>query len=346
VLERGGRAPASGPAAPALLPIELPSPAGEFASPDEGPLDWPRDHAPKPAQRAEYWLFAGSLSDPDGGRYGFQLGLLRIALQADEPVRDSAWATRDLYRGHLVITAAGGAPQGGERLVRAALGLSGASAEPVRVWLEDWQIEYDAPAAAFHLRAVEATHGLDLRLALPDAEPFDLEGPGYRGYWVPGLEAEGNLTIDGRRRPVSGRALLDRLWGRALPVGRGQLALTRLWLELDDGSALRCEQLRRRTGGGMPVGECLRRGTEGARERFGRDQLHLEPTGGGWRNLGSARYPLSWRLQIPDATPELEITPMAEERALFALPLWSGTVRVGGHAGGWGLLELSNYPPP
>ena len=326
--------------------INLAATASDFPEPGDDPPDWPRDHGAKRDQFAEYWLFSGLLADSDGRQYGFQLALFRVALQTDEPFRDSAWATRDMYLAHLVVTAAGATPHMGERYSRAALGLSGDDYEPIRIWLENWQVEYDQKAMVFQLDATDADYGLALRLVPPADEPLVIDGADYRGYWWPGLMAEGELTVAGRKIGVSGRALLDRLWGRALPVGRGQLALNRLWLELDDGSALRCHQLRRRVGGGTPLGECLLRRPDGSSERFVRDRVTLEPVEDGWRDLGGVRYPLSWRLQLADYGPEIQISPLADEREQFASPMWSGTVQVRGRPPGWGLLELSNYAGP
>jgi predicted secreted hydrolase len=319
-------------------------PVGGFAEPGDEPLNWPRDHGAKRDQFAEYWLFAGLLTDNYLRKYGFQLALYRLALQPDEPLRGSAWAARDIYRAHLVVTAAGAAPQVGERYSRAALGLSGARKEPIRIWLENWKVEYKEKAMMFHLDAADADYGLNLRLVLPAAEPIALEGAGNRGYWLPGLTTDGELTLAGHSLSVSGSAMLDRLWGRTLPVGRGQLALSRMWLELDDGSALRCSQLRRRAGGGIPLGECLLRRPDGSGDRFERGAISLEPDEDGWRDLGGANYPLSWRLQLAGHGPALHITPLADELDPFTtLPMWSGTVQVSGSSPGWGLLELSNY---
>lgn len=317
--------------------------ADRFAEPGNEPPDWPRDHGAKPDRPVEYWLFAGSLADDAARAYGFQLAFFRAALAAGEPTRESAWAASDAYRAQMVVTAAGGSSEVGVRYSRAALGLAGAGRNPIRVWLENWQMHYDDEARTFHLDAADTDHGLSLRLSVPEYPPVVVEGAGYSGYWLPGLTARGTLTVAGRELPVGGQALMDRLWGRILPAGRGQLALSRLWLQLEDGSALRCRELRRRAGGGTPLGECLLRRQDGSSERFGRDRVGLEPETDGWRNLGGLRYPLYWRLELAGQGPPLRIRPLADERDGFGSPTWSGTVEVSGRAGGWGLLELGNH---
>jgi predicted secreted hydrolase len=330
---------------PAAAFADLLELAEQFPYPDDLPLNWPRDHGAHLDQFAEYWLFAGLLVGSDERRYGFQLAMFRIALQPDKAERESAWATRDIYRAYLVI-AADDALHITERQSRAALGLSGAGDQPVSVWLENWQVEYDEEAATFDLEAPDAAHRIKLRLALPAVEPYELAGPGHRGYWAPGLEAEGELTLEGRSVSVTGGATLDRIWGRALPFGSGQVALTRVWLELDDGAALRCGQLRRRAGGGTPVTECILRQSDGISRRFDSSQVALEPVREGWQEVRGTQYPLNWRLELPALDLKLRIAPFGDIQAQFSLPGWSGIVHVNGASAGWGLLELSNYAGP
>lgn len=334
---------AAAPEQAAFSPNELAVPDDAFPEPSGRPLELPRDHGPHAAQRGEYWLFAGRLRDTAGRRYGFQLAFLRIALQREPPERISAWAARDVYRAHLVVSEAGGVQRGVERYSRAALGLAGAAgSDPARVWLHHWRAALGGDERAVRVSAGDGDSGVELRLALPAGEPVAFDGPGYRGYWQPGLTIRGRLSRDGRARAVTGEGLIDRAWGNALPTGRGQMALTRLWLEPDGGGALRCRQLRRKAGGGTPLGQCLRRAPDGSVERFRRERVSLEPSAGR-RELGGRHYPLVWRLALGGDGPAVGVQPLAAPRALFDAPLWSGIVEPRGRSGGWGLLELSNH---
>lgn len=326
--------------------------ADRFPAPADRPLRWPADHGAHPEQFGEYWLFAGWLDGPDDRRFGFQLALFRIGLRLDVPQIDSAWASRQLYRAHLVLSDYRSAEVAvEERYSRAALGLSGARHDPIRIWLEDWQVGFDAPTRTFRLQAGLGDRTLTLHLQAGTSVPVALSGPGYRGYWLPRLTATGTLRFAGDTFEVSGGALLDRIWGRALPLGRGQLSLNRLWLQLDDGSVVRCRQLRRREGGGTPIGECLWRDAGNRLSRFDRREMTLVPEAT-WEDPDSgARYPLNWRLTVPTLRLNLAVTPVLDDQALdFALPLWSGAVAADGRFGdakirGRGLLELSNYVP-
>lgn len=311
--------------------------ARQFPVPGEGPLQWPRDHGAKSGELAESWLFAGHLRDGEGESYGFQLAFYRVAVQAQAPDRASAWATRDVYRARLSIEPAGKQAHAMLRASRAALGLAGAEVAPATAWLEDWSFAVDEAAGAFVLHAGTGagSQALALQLDMPATVPTAIDAEVYRGYWWPGLRAAGTLVIDGRSYVVAGDAMLDRLWGRGLPIGRGQLALARLWFDLGDGTFIRCTQLRRRAGGGTPVTECLGRSASEA------DAVTLDIGEGGWHVVDGVRLPLDWTLHMPlDGIPS-QFAPLAAPGAVSADGTWSGVLT--GDGGRWGMLELSNF---
>ncbi|MFU8820303.1 MAG: lipocalin-like domain-containing protein [Gammaproteobacteria bacterium] len=314
--------------------------ARQFPPPGDERLAWPRDHGAKPEQFAESWLFAGLVHDEGGAAYGFQLAFDRVALQAQPPERGSNWAARDIYRARFAIEPAGARVRSGERVSRAALGLAGAEAEPARAWLEDWEFTLDERAGGFLLRAGDAGAGMVLRLTMPGTAPTGVETEIYRGYWWPGLRAEGTLDIDGQSRAVSGHAMLDRLWGRGLPVGRGQLALARSWFDLGGGAALRCEHWRRRAGGGAPLTECLGHAVRNI------EAIRLEPEDQGWRTLAGVRYPLGWRLELGAGSQPREFLPLSPEKPASISGSWSGILVEAGDDARWALLELSNFAAP
>jgi predicted secreted hydrolase len=312
--------------------------AGQFPPPGAEALALPRDHGTRREQFAESWLFAGLLSDDDGGTYGFQLAFYRVAVQPQSTARESAWGARDVYRARFAIEPSAGAVRAAERVSRAALGLAGAEEAPAGAWLEDWSFTREEATGAFLLRARHGEAALEARLLMPSSAPARIDGELYRGFWWPGLRVEGTLEIDGRSRAVSGQAMLDRLWGRALPAGRGQLALTRLWLQLEEGDAIRCEQLRRRAGGGTPLLECL------GHPRPLRAAPALEPQEAGWQAVAGTRYPLAWTIQLSAGGEPLRLKPLSSGHAPFPDGTWSGIIVAPGTGARWGLLELSNFP--
>jgi len=113
---------------------------------------FPGDHGAHPAYRNEWWYVTGNLNNVDGRKFGFHATFFRIANQpvmgqsniatsGDTWVSDSAWAAHQFYMGHFAISEEGSAKTvAHERFARAAAGLAGATSNPVRVWLDDWQL--------------------------------------------------------------------------------------------------------------------------------------------------------------------------------------------------------------
>jgi len=314
--------------------------ARSFPPPGDAPLAWPGDHAAKPGQFAESWIFAGVVEAESGERRGFQLLIYRFAAQAEAADRESAWATRDVYRARLVVEPARGDPVAEERLSRAALGLAGSVSDPASIWVEDWRASIDGDSGAVRLSAAMAGAGLDFRVDTSGTAPVPVDTELYRGYWWPGLRVAGRLQIAGREVAVTGHAMMERLWGRGLPAGRGQLALARLWFELGDGAAVRCEQLRRRAGGGTPLTECM------AYPASLGEGVTMAPAHASRQARTASPYPVRWIVELPASGEVLAIEPLSAGASLPAAGAWSAIVVAGGVPQRWGLLELSNFAPP
>lgn len=320
--------------------------ARSFPPPGDAALAWPGDLAAKHGQFAESWIFAGLVETESGARHGFQLLIYRIAAQQEAADRESAWATRDVYRARLVVEPARGKTVAEERLSRAALGLAGSDPDPPGIWVEDWRASIDSDgasnsdSAAVRLSATMAGAGLDFRVETAGTAPVPVDAELYRGYWWPGLRVEGRLQIEGREVAVTGRAMMERLWGRGLPAGRGQLALARLWFDLGDGAAVRCEQLRRRAGGGTPLTECI------AYPASLGDGLTLEPADTRRQASTAPSYPARWIVELPARGEVLRIDPLSSAASLPAAGAWSAIVVADEVPQRWGLLELSNFAPP
>ena len=348
---------------PELDLTELLGEGGEGCARADG--DWPRacprDHGAHPAFRSELWAVKGHLEDDTGRYFGIQLVLLRLALQPGEPRRDSAWATNQVYAAQLALTdPAGEGFTSAERLSRGALGLAGAATGPVRVWVEDWWL---AAGPDGRLRLEAGTGGARLALELAPVKPaldetgIDLAGAGegagggFHFYLMPRLAIAGTLELEGEGRVVEGFGWLERAWG-AVPVARGQVALDRFALQLDDGRDLLCLQLRRVDASGIPVPSCLLSDAAGAATAFRRRELALEP-GGFWRSpTDGTRYPLDWRLSLPSVGLDLSLRAVVEDQELPGpLRAWRGAVTVqGSEAGqrvtGRGFVETAGYPKP
>jgi predicted secreted hydrolase len=126
------------------------------------PFLFPDDDGPHADFRSEWWYFTGVLRTgvlrtgaPRAGarRFGYEMTIFRQALAPRPATRASAWATRDVFMGHLAITDVDGGDSdpdvsGGERrfhayerFARDGLGLAGARAQPFAVWVDDWRMQ-------------------------------------------------------------------------------------------------------------------------------------------------------------------------------------------------------------
>lgn len=323
-------------------------------------FSFPADHSAHPAYRTESWYFVGNLRTQQGRQFGFQLTFFRFALSPHIKTSSSAWATNQVYRGHFAITdVAQKEFYAFERYSRAALGLSGAAMKPVRIWVENWHAEMAAgngKTPAFRLQAGDEEIEIDLQLqsikplVLPEAGDLlsmNTQNAFYF-YVAPRLSAQGQLTIGSEVFQVTGDGWLDHTWG-AVPVSQGQLALNRFLLQLDDGREIVALQLHRRDGSGTPITTGILIDQDGSVQRLDRRAILLEPLDE-WRSpRDDTPYPSRWRLNIPEQTIDLTITPaIRNQEIITAIRYWGGSVNVTGttdgrSVAGSGHVELTGY---
>ncbi|HZW60027.1 MAG TPA: lipocalin-like domain-containing protein [Woeseiaceae bacterium] len=326
------------------------------------PFAFPADHGPHPGFRNEWWYLTGNLDDAAGRRYGYELTLFRFRLQPSAPARTSRWATNQVYVGHFAVSdVAAGEFHVSERMARGALGLAGAAAEPLRVWLYDWTIQrrprQDGSAAVWQLGASGDGASLALTLtATRSPVPHGDQGlsrksaaPGNASYYysVPRLATSGQLVIDGRPHEVDGLSWLDREWSSSA-LAAGQAGWDWFSLQLSDGSDLMFYRLRRRDGSTDPHSAGTFMPADAAARHVGHDALELDVLAH-WESPAGASYPAAWRLRIAREDLELHIRPVLANQELDTwIRYWEGAVDVsgtrGGHAvDGRGYVELTGY---
>lgn len=322
-------------------------------------FNFPDDHSAHPAFPTESWYFNGNLSATNGQRFAFQVTFFRFALSSEPPKTDSAWTTNQIYRAHFAITDVNQKQfHASERYSRAALELAGAERSPARVWLENWEIIIldDGEVSKFQLRA--GTKDLDLELTLTEIKPavFGNEGLAkisagnsrFHAYSLPRLTAHGRLQLNAKPLPVKGLAWLDHAWGE-VPLPRGQIALNRFVLQLDDNREIMLFQLRRRDGSGTPINRGLMILANGSLRRLRQRDLVLEVLDHWKSPRDSSHYPARWRLQIPAEGMDLEIVPLLPDQELdLTRRYWAGGVgidgqRTGKRLSGHGHVELTGY---
>ncbi len=357
----------SAAAPPAVLSSAANPGTGEFAAALEPRVfEFPRDHGPHPAFRQEWWYLTGNLDAADGERFGFELTFFRMALVPPPPepaaavAAASAWRAREIYMAHFAITdVARKRFRFEQKLSREALGLAGARAAPLHVWLDDWSLAMPpgGSTAPWVLHAAQPGYAIDLTLE-PRCAPVlngaaglsrkseQAEDATYY-YSVPRLEVRGRLVRDGRPLELRGLAWLDREWGSG-GLGPGEVGWDWFALQLNDGSALMFYALRD-SGGGQDVhsaGTWI--GADGGVRALANADVSIAVTAS-WRNPSGERYPASWRIRVPALALDLAVHPaLADQELRTTPPYWEGAVdvsgaRAGASLGGRGYVELVGY---
>ena len=344
---------------------QLPGPAPGF-EPVLAPraLHFPADHGPHPAFRQEWWYFTGHLAANSGERFGFELTFFRFALAPPgaAPAGPSSWRARELYLAHFAVSDLGARRfRYRRKLARGALGLAGATGEPLAVWIDDWRLRA-APGEEgvhWHVSASEPGYALDLELST-DAAPvlqgeagFSRKGaePGAASYYysLPRLAARGTVRRGGAALAVQGLVWCDREWGSG-GLGAGQAGWDWFGLQLSDGSALMFYALRTRAGTRAPFSAGSFVAPSGHAQPLDSAQVRIESQGR-WRSAEGTVYPSGWHLSVPSLALDLRLTPELTDQELVTTPrYWEGAVAVRGQRGGTslggaGYVELTGYAP-
>jgi predicted secreted hydrolase len=321
-------------------------------------FEFPRDHGAHPTFAHEWWYLTGHLAAPSGERFGFELTFFRVALApAAAPGADaSRWRAQQMYVAHFAVTDIGrGNFHFEERLARAALGLSGAETDPLKVWVDDWSLA--AAGANWQVRAaaqgyalqVQMTAGLapvlngDRGLSQKSGNPADAS---YY-YSIPRLAVRGTLIRDGRALEVSGSAWLDREWGSGA-LAADEAGWDWFALQFADGSELMFYSLRRRDGRRDPHSAGTWVAADGAVHALADADVGIAVQDY-WVSPRGGRYPARWHLQVPALALSVDLTPELADQELDGRPrYWEGAVDIAGvsqgrNLQGLGYVELVGY---
>lgn len=352
--------------------------AGYARATEPRAFDFPRDHGPHVDFRTEWWYVTGNLTSSDGRDFGFQLTIFRSALSPEPPATESAWGTNQAYMAHFTVTdVADERFRAYERFARGAAGLAGATADPLRIWLEGWTIASvgaaTAPGApqgddgaaesqAFPLRLRAAEDGVALDLVLERGKPAVLQGdrglsrkgpePGNASFYYSHtrMPASGTLAIGADTAEVRGLAWLDREWSTSA-LGEGQVGWDWFALQLSDGWDLMIYRLRRADGSADALSAGVLVDPQGGSTPLDASvAAALESTDTWTSPVDGAVYPSGWRVRVPSRGWDLQVEPRVRGQELdLAFRYWEGTVSVrgtgegGAPVTGRGYVELTGY---
>ncbi|MEM1352881.1 MAG: lipocalin-like domain-containing protein [Pseudomonadota bacterium] len=327
-------------------------PGDGFAAPDPNwRLTLPGDHAPHDEARTESWQLHAHLRDESGEDVGFQFSILRFAIaETADKLPASAWALREVYRGHSILQdASDGTTRAEERFSRGMEALAGFDNAASVLRLDNWTLRFDVDGMT--LSATSAGE-VSIKLELQPAKSvLSLQPDGgaapFAGYAYTRLDVEGTLVRGAGPEVVRGVAWYEHSWGELPVPGAGPVAWDRVQFQLEDGTDGTFLRSRRRDGRGAATVNGAFWDQQGNATALNEDQITMTPTDTWTANSAGATYPVAWRLQGPAF--DLSITPVSEtEDHGFAFPMWSGAVRVTGtRAGetvtGIGTLQLTGY---
>ena len=322
-------------------------------------FSFPADHGPHPDYQTEWWYYTGNLSSADGHSYGYQFTIFRTGLSATPPARASKLAATDVYLGHFAFTdgphqhfyAHSQAARGG------GLGVAGASGEPYRIFVNNWQVE----GSGDQVQVTAATDQITLSLKLRTLKPPTLQGDdglqqqgtarGNAAYYYSftRMVTEGTVVIEGKPVAVTGLSWFDHEWGTQ-SLGPGQIGWNWFALHLPDGRDVMWYEFLRADGTvDRQFGQGSITAGDGSVKRLRPKDVQVE-TLGSWSspNTGT-RYPARWRLQIPNDRLDVQIEPLiADQELRVGLVYWEGAVTVHGMSNGQpvtgsGYVELAGY---
>jgi predicted secreted hydrolase len=200
--------------------------------------------------------------------------------------------------------------------------------------------------------------GIDLDLAaskpatLHDTDGWVDFGPAGGSYYYSRtrMAATGEVTIDGTPVEVTGTAWFDHQWGDFIAVGGGGWD----WfaLGLDDGTDITLSLVRGQDGT-YPLVYGTLVDPKGDARHLSAGDFVVTPTGSWTSPRSGATYPSGWRVRIPSAGLDLEVSPTVldqelDTRATTGVVYWEGDQVVGGTMGGRpiagrGYVELTGY---
>lgn len=319
-------------------------------------FSFPVDHGPHAGFRNEWWYVTGNIATAEGREFGYQVTFFNVDLNNNDAAAsgDSAWHGSHLWMAHLALTdVASGRHVAVERFSRANPGLAGATLNPFKVWLENWQLasvntDNEAP---WHVQAADSEIALDLQL-LPLKPPV-LQGDaglsrksaaaGNASYYysLTRLQTTGSVRIGTEEFAVSGNSWLDREWSTSA-LAADQRGWDWFSLQFYDGQELMYYQLLNNNGSPDTFSHGNWTDARAVQTPVTRDQLVLEPLAN-WTGPDGVAYTTRWLLQYRGRRWRVEAL-IDDQFMSLSLPYWEGAVRVldatTGTEVGRGFLEM------
>jgi len=173
---------------------------------------------------------------------------------------------------------------------------------------------------------------------------LDLNGKQTYYYSLTNLQTEGWVAVKGKKIRVKGKSWMDHQWA---DVAYSRDKWSWFSIQLDNNIEMVCfeyDDLKKKT--------CLMSMIDGHGRQKHTDDIRMTPLGKPWESPKTgARYPLSWKIEVPSWGIELKTRHMIREQEMFSnmINYWEGPVLIEGKMGGKrvkgnGFMELASYP--
>jgi predicted secreted hydrolase len=330
---------------------------------DKREFVFPEDHGPHPDFRTEWWYFTGNLTDKENRKFGYQFTIFRTALTKKKEIRNSDWGSNQIYMAHFAITdIEKNEFYFEERFRREANKLAGTQINPLKVWLEDWQVmqiddnvKFDLPTISISAKTGQAEIDFILNASKPKVlqgeEGLSQKGkqPGNASYYYSytRLKTEGTILLSGKEFGVSGYSWMDREWSTSA-LSDDQAGWDWFALQFNDNSEIMYYQMRKKDGTPDVYSKGIIVNKNGSSRLINKDQVYLEVTDY-WESPSGVIFPSGWKLDIPDENIKLEIIPAIKNQLMdVSINYWEGAVLIEGiknkeQFSGRGYVELTGY---
>jgi len=330
-------------------------------------LQFPRDLGSHPDTATEWWYVTGELQ-AQSRLFGFQLTFFRSRVPGTQTMR-SGFAAKQLHFAHAAVTdVTGKRLRHDQRIARSSgnpqVDLAQASETDTDVTLRDWSLQ--RRGSSYLARANGEGFAFDLNLQ--ETQPLLLQGDqglSRKGpeasqtsfyYSLPQLRVSGQLTLDGQRQAVTGRAWLDHEWSQSMLAPQA-VGWDWIGMNLHDGSVLTAFRLRDKAGGTVWAGGSWRAKDASIPVVFGHDQVSFEPVRRWTSPASGTTYPVQWQVTVPDASSSprrftvralVDNQELDSSRSTGAI-YWEGLSELldeQGQSVGRGYLEMTGYAKP
>ena len=175
------------------------------------------------------------------------------------------------------------------------------------------------------------------------------DGHASHYYSMTRLETTGEFFGGGKSQAFRGESWFDHEWATN-QLAPGQVGWDWLSVQFDDGSELMLYQMRLENGSADPASSGTLIAADGTSAHLPSNSFQMTPTAYWKSGRSGAKYPIGWRVDLPERDIHFTVRAAVENQELSFPPLvyWEGAIEVTGtRAGqsitGRGYLELTGY---